>query len=55
MTPQTARLLPCRAGAVSVQHENRANQKNRNPDFPDDDVMRLLTEICARWLGEGEA
>jgi hypothetical protein len=34
MTPQTARLLLCRAGALSVQHENRANQRNRNPDPP---------------------
>ena len=34
MTPQTARLLPCRVGALSVQHKNRANQRNRNPDRP---------------------
>src|ERR1700730_2701904 len=34
ITPQTARLSPCRTTALSVQHENRANQKNRNPDPP---------------------
>ena len=47
MTPQTARLLPCRAGALSVQHENRANQRNRNPDPPRHGPVPVIHEAGA--------
>jgi hypothetical protein len=48
MTPQTARLLLCRAGALSVQHETRANQRNRNPDPPRHGPVPVIHEAGAR-------